>query len=405
MTTEVDNSVPLNGKPERLSVAGRLASLVHRYLPVWRTVYVLIHQVAGLRADLAHSQHQLAELREQNLQKLAELREQNLQTNLRLDETCLRLDQAHLQILEQWERVDQTSHRIDSLHEGVSHRIDLLQEGMDRASAQIEASQERIDLLQEGLERESAQIREIDSGLEKARLRAGQTDADLVRLDEWYQDLQELHRGAPEKVLEVQKSYLPHFNDHAWLRAAGPIVDLGCGRGEWLSLLNAEGWTVKGVDSSEQAVRESRELGLDVELGDLVDFLEACPDSALAGVTAFQVIEHLPFGRITALMHAAYRALVPGGILLLETPNPENLQVSSYSFWMDPTHKHPIPPPLIMDLSYHVGFRDGSVLRKNPWPQWREQEAETGLESEMAYRLYGPQDYAILVYKPASDAQ
>ena len=106
MTTEVDNSVPLNGKPERLSVAGRLASLVHRYLPVWRTVYVLIHQVAGLRADLAHSQHQLAELREQNLQKLAELREQNLQTNLRLDETCLRLDQAHLQILEQWERTN-----------------------------------------------------------------------------------------------------------------------------------------------------------------------------------------------------------------------------------------------------------------------------------------------------------
>ena len=107
----------------------------------------------------------------------------------------------------------------------------------------------------------------------------------------------------------------------------------------------------------------------------------------------------------SALMHAAYRALVPGGILLLETPNPENLQVSSYSFWMDPTHKHPIPPPLIMDLSYHVGFRDGSVLRKNPWPQWREQEAETGLESEVAYRLYGPQDYAILVYKPASDAE
>jgi O-antigen chain-terminating methyltransferase len=390
MTIEADNSAPLNGKPERLSVAGRLASFVHRYLPVWRTVHVLIHQVAGLRAeladakaDLAHSQHQLAGLREQNLQ-----------TNLRLDETCLRLDQAHLQILEQGERVDQTSHRIDSLHEGI-----------ERANAQISASQERVDLLQEDLESESAQISEIDRGLKEARLRAGQTDADLGRLGEWYQDLQELHRGAPEKVLEVQKSYLPHFNDHAWLRAAGPIIDLGCGRGEWLSLLNSEGWTVKGVDSSEQAVRESRERGLDVELGDLIDFIEACPDSALAGVTAFQVIEHLPFGRITALMHAAYRALVPGGILLLETPNPENLQVSSYSFWMDPTHKHPIPPPLIMDLSYHVGFRDGSVLRKNPWPQWREQEAEAGLESEVAYRLYGPQDYAILVYKPASDAQ
>jgi O-antigen chain-terminating methyltransferase len=92
-------------------------------------------------------------------------------------------------------------------------------------------------------------------------------------------------------------------------------------------------------------------------------------------------------------------------MLVLETPNPENLQVASYGFWLDPTHRHPIPPPLIMDLSYHVGFRDGSVLRKNPWPQWKEQEAETSLESEVAYRLYGPQDYAILVYKPTSADQ
>ena len=220
-------------------------------------------------------------------------------------------------------------------------------------------------------------------------------------MDKWYQDLQELHRGSEESLLSVQRSYLQHFSERAdALRLAGPVLDLGCGRGEWLSLLSQEGWAVRGVDSSEQAVSEAQAKGVDVELGDLVEVLMACPENSLAGVTAFQVIEHLPFPRITALMQAAFRALVPGGILLLETPNPENLQVSTYGFWMDPTHLNPIPPPLIMDLSFHVGFRDGSILRQNPWPQWNESEAESALEREVGFRLFGPQDYALLVFKP-----
>ena len=231
--------------------------------------------------------------------------------------------------------------------------------------------------------------------------REGKSPDDQARMDKWYQDLQELHRGSGESLLSVQRSYVHHFNERAKeLRLAGPILDLGCGRGEWLSLMSQEGWAVRGVDSSEQAVSEARGKGVDVELGDLVEVLMACPENSLAGATAFQVIEHLPFPRITALMHAAFRALVPGGILLLETPNPENLQVSSYGFWMDPTHRHPIPPPLIMDLSFHVGFRDGSILRQNPWPQWQEGETESALEREVGFRLFGPQDYALLVFKP-----
>ena len=347
MTRDAGVSSPPPDETERRNASGRLASLLHRYLPVWRTVYVLLGQVASLRQQLAEAQAVSVHLQKE----LNDLRER---TSQRIDEACLRTDDAHQRIL---------------------------------------AGDERLDTLHTSFE-------DLRSRVQLDRRRSGQSDADLAMLDDWYQDLQELHRGAPEAVLDVQKSYVAHFNDRSWLRPAGPVIDLGCGRGEWLSLMAEGGWTVKGVDSSEHAVNEARERGLDVELGDLIDFLEASPENTFAGVTAFQVIEHLPFGRITALMHAAFRALIPGGILILETPNPENLQVASYGFWLDPTHHHPIPPPLIMDLSYHVGFRDGSVLRKNPWPQWQEQEAETSLESEVAYRLYGPQDYAILVYKP-----
>ena len=257
---------------------------------------------------------------------------------------------------------------------------------------QIQAQQRQIDTLNALAQ----QLRHRERLL-------GNSAHDQARMDGWYQDLQDLHRGSQESLAEGQRAYIHHFNDRAAdLQLAGPIFDLGCGRGEWLALMAAEGWAVRGVDSSEVAVAEAHAQGLDVELGDLVEALEACPESALAGVTAFQVVEHLPFSRITALMHAAFRALVPGGILLLETPNPENLQVATYGFWMDPTHRHPIPPPLIMDLSFHVGFRDGSILRKNPWPQWQEAKVDSSLESEVGYRLFGPQDYALLVYKPAT---
>ena len=286
--------------------------------------------------------------------------------------------------------------------------IVALQEQICAQNTQTEKLQEQIcaqNTHTEKLQCELAEVSDRHLALYEAiRLREqreGKSPDDQARMDKWYQDLQELHRGSGESLLSVQRSYVHHFNERAKeLRLAGPILDLGCGRGEWLSLMSQEGWAVRGVDSSEQAVSEARGKGVDVELGDLVEVLMACPENSLAGATAFQVIEHLPFPRITALMHAAFRALVPGGILLLETPNPENLQVSSYGFWMDPTHRHPIPPPLIMDLSFHVGFRDGSILRQNPWPQWQEGETESALEREVGFRLFGPQDYALLVFKP-----
>lgn len=271
---------------------------------------------------------------------------------------------------------------------------------------QIQAQQAQIQALKRQIQTQQDQLDTLNVLAQKLRQRerlSGSSAHDQARMDAWYQDLQDLHRGSQESLTEGQRAYIHHFNDRAAdLRLAGPIFDLGCGRGEWLALMAAEGWAVRGVDSSEVAVAEACAQGLDVELGDLVEALEACPENALAGVTAFQVVEHLPFSRITALMHAAFRALVPGGILLLETPNPENLQVATYGFWMDPTHRHPIPPPLIMDLSFHVGFRDGSILRKNPWPQLQETKVNSSLESEVGYRLFGPQDYALLVFKPAT---
>lgn len=293
-----------------------------------------------------------------------------------------------------------------SRHLPMWRSVVALRQQLQLQQAQIQSQQTQIQAQKRQIQTQQDQLDTLNVLAQQLRQRerlSGSSAHDQARMDAWYQDLQDLHRGSQESLAEGQRAYIHHFNDRAAdLQLAGPIFDLGCGRGEWLALMTAEGWAVRGVDSSEVAVAEARAQGLDVELGDLVEALEACPENALAGVTGFQVVEHLPFSRITALMHAAFRALVPGGILLLETPNPENLQVATYGFWMDPTHRHPIPPPLIMDLSFHVGFRDGSILRKNPWPQWQETKVDSSLESEVSYRLFGPQDYALLVFKPTT---
>jgi 2-polyprenyl-3-methyl-5-hydroxy-6-metoxy-1,4-benzoquinol methylase len=274
---------------------------------------------------------------------------------------------------------------------------------LDQHLGDIKHSQDQTLGLQNQFQAQHEFTQELEVRFSALARNLGFEHAQNPEFDRWYQNLQDLHRGSGEALAKTQSSYLPYFESLSpLLQPAGPILDLGCGRGEWLSLLARQGWQVRGVDSSELVVEVARENGLDVQLGDLLTLLEAQPANSLAAVTAFQVIEHLPFECIVALVHAAFRALLPGGILLLETPNPENIQVAAYSFWMDPTHKKPIPPPLIMDLSYHAGFRDGLVLRQNPWPNWDQTPAEPSFEGQMNQRLFGPQDYAVLAYKPVT---
>ena len=221
------------------------------------------------------------------------------------------------------------------------------------------------------------------------------------QIDTWYQTLQDQHRGTDEHLASSKSIYMPYFEVRKpILKEAGPILDLGCGRGDWLKQMTGLGWSTKGVDSSQLAVEHAVAEGLDVVCEDLLDFLSCQPANSLAAVTGFQVIEHLPFATVFALVQETYRALLPGGMLLLETPNPENLQVASYSFWMDPTHRAPIPPPLLMDLSFHLGFRDGLILRSNPWPQWEGESKELAGDAPLSQKFYCPQDYALLVYKP-----
>jgi len=146
------------------------------------------------------------------------------------------------------------------------------------------------------------------------------------------------------------------------------VLDLGCGRGESLALLRDEGIAARGVDSSARMVSVCRERGLDAAEGDLFETLAAVPAGSLGGVVSFHVIEHLPGPMLGRLVHLAWRALAPGGVLILETPNPLSLVVAARNFWLDPTHQRPVHPESLKLLYDLAGFDPIERLDLRPFP-------------------------------------
>ena len=221
-----------------------------------------------------------------------------------------------------------------------------------------------------------------------------------------YADFTEHFRGSTAEVSAKLEGYLPDVH-----RIVGPggVVDLGCGRGEWLALLRVAGVVARGVDANAAFVAAGRARGLDMELGDALRYLQALPADSLDMVTAFHVLEHLTTEDLLALLEAAHRVLRPGGCLLLETPNPRNLVMAACDFYNDPTHRSPLPPALTEYLVSTHGFGDVEVRPLHPAATPPElpagQHAGAPVQDLVERALFGPQDYAVLGYKlPAEGA-
>nr|WP_237448736.1 class I SAM-dependent methyltransferase [Pantoea sp. Seng] len=143
----------------------------------------------------------------------------------------------------------------------------------------------------------------------------------------------------------------------------GCVIDIGCGRGEWLKLLRDNNIRAVGVDLDEGMLAEALKDGLTVELNDCIKFLKKQENESAVAITGFHLVEHLPFEIVHTLVSEAQRVLKPGGLLILETPNPENLSVGSCSFYMDPTHQNPLPPELLKFLPDYYGFERTRIVR------------------------------------------
>ena len=164
-----------------------------------------------------------------------------------------------------------------------------------------------------------------------------------------YLDFERTFRGPENRVLEIQRAYLPLLDDHA------PVLDIGCGRGELLDLLREARIDASGVDIDAGMVEHARAKGHEVALGDGIEYLRSAEQGSLGAVVAIEVIEHLPYQQLTELLHLARSRLRPDGVLLVETVNPHAIDAMK-AFWVDLTHVQPIFPEVALELCRLAGF-------------------------------------------------
>ena len=258
----------------------------------------------------------------------------------------------------------------------------------------------------------SIQDRRLAFFIEEARKRLPEPFAneDLQRIvkdhtqhqyDSIYASFEDTFRGSREEIKARQSVYLPLLKEYAIGSPAMPVLDLGCGRGEWIELLGEQGFEARGVDSNEAMIDRCRSLGLWVEQCDALPHLRALPGTCVGAVTAFHMVEHMPFDVVLTLVDESLRVLRPGGIMILETPNPANLLVGAYTFHFDPTHLKPLPSPLLKFFVEARGFCDVHVRELHPYPEAaRLPDDKGGVASRFNDCLYGPQDYAVIGRKP-----
>jgi len=182
-------------------------------------------------------------------------------------------------------------------------------------------------------------------------------------MDDFYRKFEERYRGPREVIKERLRIYLP-FVKPLQTRHPQPVaLDIGCGRGEWLELLTEEGFDARGVDPDQGMLAACEALGLNAQLGDAIETLNILPDEYVSVVSAFHVVEHINFNTLMTMLKQALRVLVPGGMLILETPNTENLIVGTLNFYLDPTHLKPIPSQLLSFSVEYCGFDRVKTLR------------------------------------------
>jgi SAM-dependent methyltransferase len=216
-------------------------------------------------------------------------------------------------------------------------------------------------------------------------------------MDTFYRAFEDEFRGKKFVIKSRLAVYSTFIKPLKKIFPKAKALDLGCGRGEWLELMRDYGLSAKGIDSDAGMLQSCRESGLDVEQIDLSNYLAELPDESLEMITAFHVVEHLPFDLLRHIIKEAHRVLKPGGLLILETPNPENIQVGTWSFYLDPSHQKPLPSRLLNFLASYEQFGRTRTIYLNG-PIAKDSNVELSLMDVFESVSF---DYAVIAQKDA----
>lgn len=209
--------------------------------------------------------------------------------------------------------------------------------------------------------------------------------------ENFYAYQQDRFRGSFDLIKNRQKQYIPYLKTIKNLSKLYPFLEVGFGRGEFLEILKETGiQKILGVEVNKMRVSQARTKGFEAKQADAIDFLLRY-DGKLSGISAFHLVEHISFEQIFDLLYAAYQKLEEGGLVIVETPNPENLQVGSWSFYIDHTHITKLPSGFLQSIFDYIGYSHIQIIYSSP--------LKINLKSEIQKMIYGPMDYAVVAYK------
>ncbi len=292
-------------------------------------------------------------------------------------------------------RHDELLHAQAQTNQEGEARLSSLERQAGRGAAQNE---ELLARLQEFMTRQAAAgAAAPQAAREVSELRAQSRGASYLAFED-------LHRGSREEIKERQGVYIPHFRPA--LDEQHPLLDLGCGRGEFLELCREQGLPARGVDMNPEMAAFCREQGLDVQAADGLAHLRSLAPESLGGILMSQVIEHLTLDQLTELTALAASRLRPGGVLIAETVNPQSLSTFAGAFYLDLTHVKPIHPEAARFLWRWAGLGQVEILYLSPVPEAaRLEPLPSGEEpllgafnrnvARLNQLLYGPLDYAV----------
>lgn len=289
------------------------------------------------------------------------------------------LSEQRQMLLEQKEALSQQQAQLERLYLNIQ-----------RARSELSLQANRLTLMHE-----EARVAEVFNERGLQRLRG---DEENHSLDALYAALEDRFRGSRDEIKERFRLYLPYIKNSDSVSFDATVVDLGCGRGEWLELLKDEGIKAVGVDMNRVLLDECHERGLKVGESDALEYLKKLPDNSLGALTGFHIVEHLPIEKLVQLLDEAVRALRPGAPLIFETPNPDNVLVGSHYFYFDPTHRNPLPSLLMQFLLEARGLHPVEVLNLHDWETARV-KGDDELTARFNALFYGPMDYAIIGWK------
>lgn len=363
---------------------------------------------------------QIANLKEQVSNSIQGVDERFVAVDNRLvtlDNSNQGLDERLIAMNSSIQELDRRLVAMDSSIQGIDARIERVDEHLITTDSRIITANTRIQEINERYIRNDSylkndlmqQKRLTTMFLEEARKRLPEpfsqeqletfVNEDMHLLDAFYVAFEEPFRASRESILNRLKVYLPLIAEAKTGKLESPILDVGCGRGEWLELLQETGYTARGLDINRIMVEQCKARGLEVIEKNALSYLQSLPDSSLGAVTGFHIIEHLPFEDLLKLFGEAARVLQTGGLVIFETPNPENILVGSCNFYYDPTHRNPLPPLTIEYIAQSYGFSRVQILKLNP-----SEHNIIADNSELAQRFneyfYGSMDYAVIGFKP-----